>query len=245
TTPLFVTNTYADGTRQPILGGLAAAAGPGGGVMVYFGTGSFSFAGDEVDRTIQSLYGVLDRGTATTLTRAALTQQTVTVVAGSATRVVSSNSGALTNSGWYLDLPAGERMVSNPAIEGGVVFIPTYDPNAATGCTGIGNNWLYGLNALTGGAAMNQVHIGTPDAAPTTGGVGAVALATGGTAPVKDVAAMAMPRLEPLSCAPGSPGCTETPPPIGSPCSMIVQVAGAPPIYVPRPCGRQSWRQVR
>ncbi|MET1162592.1 MAG: PilC/PilY family type IV pilus protein, partial [Pseudoxanthomonas sp.] len=56
TTPLFVTNTYADGTRQPILGGLAAAAGPGGGVMVYFGTGSFSFAGDEVDRTIQSLY---------------------------------------------------------------------------------------------------------------------------------------------------------------------------------------------
>lgn len=245
TTPLFVTNTYADNTRQPILGGLTAAAGPGGAVMLYFGTGSFSFAGDEVDRTVQSLYGVLDRGAGTTLTRSSLTQQTVTVVTGSSTRVVSSNTGALANSGWFIDLPAGERMISNPAIESGVVFIPTYDPNAAAGCTGVGNNWLYGLNALTGGAALSQVHIGTPDAAPTAGGIGALALATGGTAPVKDVAVMATPRLEPLSCAPGTPGCSETAPTIGSACTMVIQVAGAPPIYAPRPCGRQSWRQVR
>ncbi len=245
TTPFFVTNTYADNTRQPILGGLTAAAGPGGAVMLYFGTGSFSFAGDEIDRTVQSLYGVLDRGAGATLSRGNLTQQTITVVTGSATRAVSNNPGALSNSGWFIDLPPGERMVSNPAIESGVVFIPTYDPNAATGCTGIGNNWLYGLNALTGGAGLSQVHIGSPGADPTAAGVGALALATGGTAPVKDVAVMATPRLQPLSCAPGSPGCTETPPPLGSPCSMIVQVAGAPPIYVPRPCGRQSWRQVR
>ena len=245
TTPFFVTRTYGDSTRQPILGGLTAAAGPGGSVVLYFGTGSFSFAGDEVDQTVQSLYGVLDRGTGTTVTRTSLTEQTVTVVDGSATRVVSNNPGALVNSGWFIDLPPGERMVSNPAIESGVVFIPTYNPNAAAGCTGIGNNWLYGLNALTGGAALNQVRIGAPNAAPTTGGVGALALATGGTAPVKDVAVMATPRLEPLSCAPGSPGCTETPPTIGSACTMVIQVAGAPPIYMPRPCGRQSWRQVR
>jgi type IV pilus assembly protein PilY1 len=246
TTPLFVTNTYANGTRQPILGGLAAAAGPGGSVMLYFGSGSFSFAGDEVDSTVQSLYGVIDRATGTTLRRASLTQQTITVgPTGSTTRVVSDNTGALSNSGWYVDLPAGERMVSTPAIEGGVVFIPTYNPNAAAGCTGVGNNWLYGLNALSGGAALSQVHIGSPTATPTGGGVGALALATGGTAPVKDVAVMATPRLQPLTCIPGSAGCSETAPPIGTPCSMVVQVAGAPPIYVPRPCGRQSWRQVR
>ena len=39
TVPVFTTN-LVNGKRQPILGGLAAAAGQGGGVMVYFGTGS-------------------------------------------------------------------------------------------------------------------------------------------------------------------------------------------------------------
>lgn len=245
TTPLFVTNTYADNTRQPILGGLAVASGTGDSVVLYFGTGSFSFSGDETDSTVQSLYGVVDRATGTTLTRASLTQQTVTVEDGSTTREVSNNTGALANSGWYIDLPAGERMVSNPTVESGVVFISTYDPNAEAGCTGVGNNWLYGLNSLTGGAAMSQVNIGSPDAEPTSSGVGALALDTGGTAPVKDIAVMSTPRVQPLTCIPGSAGCSETTPATEATCSMVVQVAGAPSIYVPRACGRQSWRQVR
>ena len=32
---------------------------------------------------------------------------------------------------------------------------------------------------------------------------------------------------------------------LGAQCSMVIRVAGAPPMYLPRPCGRQSWRQVR
>ena len=50
TTPVFTTLKYTAGpeagTRQPIIGGLTTAAGPRGGVLIFFGTGSFSFNGD-------------------------------------------------------------------------------------------------------------------------------------------------------------------------------------------------------
>lgn len=243
TTPVFVTNTLPDGSRQPITGGLTAALAPGGGVMVYFGTGSFSFLGDKEDLTVQSLYGVIDRGLSTTLTRSVLTQQTVTVGApGSTARVVSRNLMVAGNSGWYLDLPAGERMVAHPRVENGIVFLPTYDPVTSQGCSGQGNNWLYGLNALSGGAALSGVSVGSPTGDPYGSTTGAVALETGGTAPVKEVAVLTSPRLPPLAA-----GATdeELDAALAMQCSMLVQVAGAPPLYMPRACGRQSWRQIR
>ena len=59
---------------------------------------------------------------------------------------------------------------------------------------------------------------------------------------VKDVAVMTTPRIGPL--APGS-SQADIDAALGAQCSMVVRVAGAPPMYLPRPCGRQSWRQVR
>ncbi|WP_225764126.1 PilC/PilY family type IV pilus protein [Stenotrophomonas sp. Marseille-Q4652] len=241
--PVFVTATQPDGYRQPITGGLTAALAPGGGVMVYFGTGSFSFVGDKEDLSMQSLYGVIDRGLSTTLDRSNLTAQTVTVgPAGSTSRVVTRNAMSAGSRGWYVDLPAGERMVSHPRIENGIVFMPTYDPAVSDGCSGLGNNWLYGLNALSGGAALSGVSVGSPTGDPYGAATGAVALATGGTAPVKEVAVLTSPRLPPLAA-----GATaaELDAALAAQCSMLVQVAGAPPLYMPRACGRQSWRQIR
>ena len=240
--PLFIARDSSGTKRQPITGGITTAAGPGGGVMVYFGTGSFVFTGDPQDTSVQTMYGVLDRGAAVA-GRAALQQQTVGTDAGGFRATTNYALGA-GKYGWYIDLPAGERIVGSPRIESGVVFFPAYAPSTTTSndCSVSGTNWLYGLNALSGGAAMTYVRMGSPTGTQPSSATGAVSLNTGGSAPVKDVGVMTAPRLGPLA-----PGATQADidAAVAAQCSMVVRVAGAPPMYLPRPCGRQSWRQVR
>lgn len=244
--PLFVAKD-ASGNRQPILGGFEAASGPMGGVMLYFGTGSFSFDNDQSDNTMQTIYGVLDNFSTTPVSgRTQLLKQEIQLE-GDLVRTVTKNTG-LGKMGWYMDLGVsgtsgtptaeGERFVGNPVIANGIVFFPTYDPSTTVNCGTSGNNWLYGLNALTGGAALNGVRVGEPNGKAYDSATGAVKLESPGTAPIKDVAVLATPRQGILSK--GDDPTTA----LGAQCSMVVQVAGAPPLYLPRPCGRQSWRQV-
>lgn len=244
TTPVFVTQTVTGPTgpsRQPILGGLTAAAGPGGGVMIYFGTGSFSFVNDQADTTMQTLYGVLDRGATTTLTAADLTQQTIVSDVGGLRQTSSNSMG--TRQGWYMNLPAGERSVGYPRLESGILFVPTYRPQAgASGCSTAGFNFLFGLNALTGSAGLSHVRYDSPTGTSPGAGTGAIPLNTGGTAPVKDVVVMTTPRVSPLAAGSDPADLDDA---LAAGCSMVVRVAGAPPLYLPRACGRQSWRQIQ
>lgn len=239
--PLFIARDSGN-KRQPITGGITTATGPGGGIMVYFGTGSFVFTGDPLDTSPQTMYGVIDRNTAVA-GRGDLQQQTVGADAGGFRATTNYALGAGMY-GWYIDLPAGERVVGYPRIESGVIFFPTYEPSTSTAddCSVSGTNWLYGLNALSGGAAMTYVRMGSPTGTQPTSATGAVALNTGGSAAVKDVAVLTGPRVAPLA-----PGATqaEIDAALGAQCSMVVRVSGAEPMYLPRPCGRQSWRQVR
>ena len=239
--PLFVAKD-SGGTRQSITGGLTVATGPGGGVMVYFGSGSFVFTGDPLDSSVQTMYGILDKG-AIVPGRSQLQEQKIVTDTGGF-RETTNDAMGVGKLGWYIDLPAGERFIGYPRIESGVVFFPTYEPDTSSSadCSASGTNWLYGLNALSGGAAMTYVRMGTPTGPQPASTTGAVALNTGGTAPVKDVAVMTTPRIGPL--APGS-SQADIDAALGAQCSMVVRVAGAPPMYLPRPCGRQSWRQVR
>ncbi|UWX04432.1 hypothetical protein H1235_05225 [Pseudoxanthomonas sp. NC8] len=197
--PLFIARDASGTKRQPITGGITAAAGPGGGVMVYFGTGSFVFTGDPVDTSVQTMYGVLDRGAAVS-GRAVLQQQSVGTDADGFRSTTNNPLGAGMY-GWYIDLPAGERIVGSPRIESGVVFFPAYAPSVTTSsdCSVSGTNWLYGLNTLSGGAAMTYVHMGSPTGTQPSSTTGAVSLNTGGSAPVKDVGVMTAPRLGPLA----------------------------------------------
>lgn len=90
--------------------------------MLFFGTGGFSFRSDASDTSQQTLYGVLDRGSATTIQRADLLQQRTvsSSVDSRETTTLAMPAGGL---GWYLDLPGqGERFVGNPAIQNGIVF---------------------------------------------------------------------------------------------------------------------------
>ena len=246
TTPVFVTATHSEGGasyRQPITGGLVASTGAAGGVMLVFGTGSFSFMGDPSNSNAQALYGVTDSGTGTITTINRSNLRPYTVSAGATTRQVTAGTAPLNSRGWYVQLPAGERFVGYPQIASGTVFMPTYAPQQGTaGCATQGFNWLYGLNVRTGGAALSGVRYGSPTGASPGTGTAAVALSTGGTAPVKDVNVSVVPRLQP----PGfDPSATTPPSAPGAGCWMAVSTAGSDTMYVPYPCGRQSWRQLQ
>jgi type IV pilus assembly protein PilY1 len=250
-TPLFTTHAHTENSntyRQPILGGLTAATGANGGVMLYFGTGSFSFVNDPGEDEVQSLYAVNDdvRGQPTsTYTRATL--QGYTVNTDGNERTTTAGTAPLASRGWFVDLPAGERFVGYPRIATGLVFMPTYAPqSAATGCSVAGFNWLFGLNTRTGAAGLSSVRFGSPTGRQPDSGTAAVALDTRGTAPVKDVAVMAIPRANPPGGPdPSAPPGTPPPEPPAQGCWMLVTVSGAEPMYLPYPCGRQSWRQLQ
>jgi len=241
TVPVFTTarQTVAGSSqvfRQPITGGMTTVTGSGGGVMLLFGTGSFSFNSDPLDVAEQSLYGVNDtnvRQPTATLLPSDLVTYNVTTTNG--VRSIEAEAFSGVASGWNVRLPgSGERFVGNPSVAAGVVFMPTYLPNSGgEGCSTEGSNWLFGLSPITGAAAMEQARIGSPTGDPYGSGVAATSLNTGGTAPVKDVSVAVVPRLE------GGGG------PDDRACWMVVNVAGAQPLYLPYPCGRQSWRQIQ
>ncbi|PPU69047.1 pilus assembly protein [Xanthomonas pisi] len=239
TVPLFTSRTSVENGatyRQPITGGLVATEGENGGVTLFFGTGSFSFQNDPFDTAIQSLYGVNDTSSGvvtSSITRSNL--QANSIATSGTSRSLVMGSSVTGGQGWYVDLPAGERMVGNPNVASGIVFMPTYVPNPnSVGCAAQGSNWLFGLNTRTGGAALDVARNGSPTGAAFASGTAATSLTTQGTTPVKDVGVSAIPRLTPGSLPPG-----------GSSCWMVINVAGAQPMYVPYPCGRQSWRQIQ
>lgn len=257
--PLFVARYKDDYTlRQPILGGLEVTT-VGNDVMVLFGTGSFSFVDDPSDKAMQSVYGIIDRNAVVT-GRSELQAQFINQEAdttGAMLRYVTGSRLDATKKGWYINLgvdtgangnpvATGERFIGNPRLQNGILFFPTYDPNSTDGCSTDGNNWLYGLDALSGAGGMSNARIGSATGNRFGDKVGAVKLkgqASGkGSAPVKDVAVVATPKTDIL---PVTATDEEIAKAVASKCSVMVQTSGSQPIYLPRPCGRQSWRQIR
>lgn len=252
--PIF---TAAVGTvRQPITGGLEVAAGPGGGVLLYFGTGSFSFENDASDQGVQSLYSVLDSSPATPATklRTNLAQQTL-AASGTGQRTLTSNPvNYVTQSGWFMDLATtdgtdtflrGERFVGNPRLQSGLIVFPAFEPAGGAGgdpCAVGGTNWLYAFNAVSGASGLSGLRAGAPTGTAAPAGTVGQRLETSGTTPVRDVAVLLLPP--PGNVAAGATAA-EISAALERTCDLVVSVAGAPPYYLPRACGRQSWRQIR
>lgn len=237
-TPVFTTREHREGGityRQPIIGGLVATAGRGGGVMLMFGTGSFAFHGDEADTSVQSIYGFEDSGAAGTITPADLFARSIADGTGN-TRAITPGGMGYGYTGWHINLPPGERVVSYPRVASGVLYIPTYAPTHADGCSSGGENWLFGLDTRTGAPALSSARFGSITGDTQGEDVGAVALATGGSAPVRDVGVQVVSTSRPIVPAPGDdplPRCWER-----------IVVDGTQ-LYRPYPCGRQSWRQLQ
>ncbi|MCW1981680.1 type IV pilus assembly protein PilY1 [Xanthomonas arboricola] len=251
--PLFVARDSL-GNRQPITGGVEVAVGPGTGYMVYFGTGRYFVVGDDGSNNVGALYGIWDNGTAvTTAGRTSLVAQTISASTTSSRDITRNPVNYLTSRGWYIDLvvdkldPKGERFIGTPSIQGGRVFFPTYVPGVGVNCNPGGTNWLYILDATTGGAAVGTVTRADGSAA---GGSGTGAIAAGGDAPNQSVGITRPVPGGPVFCTPGAPGCPlpVTPgAPADSRCSEVVLDPSDPTksISMLRACGRQSWRQLR
>jgi len=143
-------------------------------------------------------------------------------------------------------VPVAAYPVTGPLdlVQNGKVFFTTFEPQGDA-CTPGGKNFLYGLDAITGGAALNQVSIGDPHADAICTSCGAINILEG--APVRDtiLTVPTPPTIAGLDCAIGSPGCE--PPDPNDPvekCTLVLQTPGGQPIFLPRACGRQSWRQL-
>lgn len=244
--------------QQPIMSGIEVSSGPGGGVSLFFGTGQYFAADDnQVSSTspVQTLYGVWDDLRTAIGGRANLVEQTISSTTSSGgydIRNVSRNNVSYTTSrGWYVDLVVdgtveGERFVGNPNIQNGSVFFTSYVPGTAICGSGGGTNWLYGLNLLTGGGAMSGLSPEIGGESLCTGECGAVALSKGGDRgqgpPVKDTSIF-VPKLTP--CDPNTAGCTVEDALKADQCTFVLRAPGADAMFMPRPCGRQSWRQIR
>lgn len=142
-----------------------------GKYIVVFGTGRLLTTADKTRPTggfpVQSLYGIIDDGGVTEITRTQLYQQKIvqstpatgtgpTSVAGSRFTDAAANQTG-TYRGWRMDLDStsaqdeGERVVSNPIIlPGGAVVFSTSAPSIDA-CSQLGTGWTMILSGLNGG----------------------------------------------------------------------------------------------
>jgi type IV pilus assembly protein PilY1 len=146
---------------------------PPGSLLVMFGTGQFLGTPDLTTTDTQSFYGILDTTApdATPPSRPIglnkLQEQTITNATYTYTnsqgqtvsfpvRTITSNTiDWQSQDGWYMDLPdTGERVITNPRIEGGTVVFTTYTPSETDGdaCSSGGYSYLMAVNYATGGA---------------------------------------------------------------------------------------------
>ena len=259
--PLF---TAGNGTDiQPITGGIEVSSGPGGGISVFFGTGSYFAEDDRNSTTIQSLYGIWDNLSTRIAGRDALVRQEL--VAGGVThghqfREIDDKPISFTaNRGWYVDLAVGgvalgERYIGMPRLQSGRVIFVAYEPGVAGVCAaGGGVNWEYALNMMSGAGGMSGISL-SPGGLPVCEGDDCAGIALtgdssgGGTpqgpsAPVRNTNIF-IPPLTP-SCDPSDPTCTVDELIEAERCTFVLRAPGAAAQFMPRPCGRQSWRQLR
>ena len=138
------------------------------GLMIYFGTGKYLATEDIGDQSVQSFYGIIDKGSrlsggrATDLTEQRITYEASQSFTNSATgnsysyKVRSTTDNPLgSSSGWFMDLKAsgttaqGERVVQTPLLRSGRIIFSTLIPTADV-CSFGGDSWLMELNAYNG-----------------------------------------------------------------------------------------------
>lgn len=133
--------------------------------MVLFGTGKHFEANDRTDGSVQSFYGIRDRGAPISGGRASLLAQSIT--AGATTtaqyRSVSENKISNTTGGWYLDFnttnasaaASGEKVVASALVLDDTVVFNTFAPSN-NACSGLGTSFEMGVNLFSGGLSAPQ-----------------------------------------------------------------------------------------
>jgi len=127
------------------------------GRMILFGTGRLLTAQDRADTAVQTLYGVQDRASGSTGTRADLTQQTILSEAAG-NRTLSANAPSASDKGWYVDLTGtptstGERVVMPMSYlpEASMVLVSTTRPVATNDpCAAEVSSWMMAFSPFSG-----------------------------------------------------------------------------------------------
>ena len=143
---------------QPITSAVSIAREPATDrIFILFGTGRYLSVGDIDSDDIQSVYGLVDSGSAIT-GRSELQQRTIAQLGvdskGRTARSFEHYSPLPDGKkGWYLDLDKptpGERVVSAPFMRGQELWFSSIIPLPGTGCDAGGSGYLNGINAFTG-----------------------------------------------------------------------------------------------
>ncbi len=236
TTPtmtLVGTATDPTGTAQPITTTINLSELNGTSQFLFVGTGKLLGSTDLTSTQTQSVYGIVDTLSSSTVytnLRSVLAPNQIAGT-GTSTRSVScvgtaTQCAAYSTTGWVVDLPnPGERVNVDMSQQSGTLTFASNLPNSAA-CSGGGTGFLTSLNALTGLAVPGGTSISTTYTNTLLVGLSVVlaggqlyALPTGGTPPPAP--------------APGSPPAA----PVLSPSKI--------PTSPPPPTGKRvSWREL-
>jgi len=181
-TPLF-TARGPNSEIQPITVRPAVGRHPNGtDVMVWFGTGKFFDANDNVvpavesSRAVETFYGIQDKGAISTTDRSELQSQSILYegpvtdkFSGRNIRVLSTNTvnygtGSGAQVGWYLDLLSPntpnrqtERVVEMPILNNGKIIFVTLIPSDSP-CEPGGTSWLMEMDPFNGGRLDTTIY---------------------------------------------------------------------------------------
>lgn len=149
-----VTLKDASGNTQPVTSAIEIGQ-LSGKPMLYIGTGRYLGSSD-LNATsmsqVQTVYGIVDDGSVYTATPRSLSPTFVAQTI-SGTQVSRNSVTYPTNKGWYLDLPAGQRVLTDiQAAFGTLIFNTTY-PSSTT-CSSA--SYQYQINQFTGGMMDNS-----------------------------------------------------------------------------------------
>jgi hypothetical protein len=142
------TPVYDGDPSQPITVTPDLIEHPGGGFLVYFGTGRIYTSVDSFDPTTQAVYAIWDKGTTPETPNLLVQTSTQTTHASDEIIRVSSDYSIDwdTHTGWKMELPPGERLLTMPQVRAFRLQFITTNPTAEDG-----ENWLVEPDYFDGG----------------------------------------------------------------------------------------------
>jgi type IV pilus assembly protein PilY1 len=171
TAPTFTlvgTATDSAGVPQPITTSINLAELNGSSQFLFVGTGRLLGSTDLTSTQTQSVYGIIDTLSSTTVyssLRAGLAPQQISGT-GSTTRTASctgtsSQCAAVSTTGWVVDLPnPGERVNRDMNLQSGTISFASNLPSSSA-CSGGGTGFITSLSALNGLAVPGSTGIST------------------------------------------------------------------------------------
>jgi type IV pilus assembly protein PilY1 len=123
--------------------------------LVSFGTGKLLGDSDIADTSVQSMYTIVDDGTALGNVRGGtLVRRSVTVAVNQNRNIVGDPVDYTTKRGWYFDFPGvGERANTDPSIAFGSLAFTTNQPSAVE-CSS--KNYIYAIDERNGVQAPDK-----------------------------------------------------------------------------------------